>query len=79
VKIKTFILGWIVVYILISLPAMLGIGYVIDWVPDATFLQKLKGYVVEGLTNNYLIKIIISIIVSAILSLFLQKRSVKLD
>ena len=78
-KIKTFILGWIVVYILISLPAMLGIGYVIDWVPDATFLQKLKGYVVEGLTNNYLIKIIISIIVSAILSLFLQKRSVKLD
>ena len=78
-NIKTFIIGFIVIYILISLPAILGIGYVIDWVPEATFLQKFKGYVIEGLTNNYLIKIVISIIVGVIFSLFLQKRNVKVD
>ena len=70
---KTFVISFIVIYILISLPAMLGIGYVIDWMPEATELQKFKGYVIEGLTNNYLIKIVISIIVGAIFSLLLQK------
>ncbi|MEI5908167.1 hypothetical protein WAK64_14000 [Bacillus spongiae] len=70
---KTFILGFFVVYLLISLPAMLGIGYVIDWIPETTFLQKFKGNVIEGLTNNYLIKIVISVIGSAIFSLFLSK------
>lgn len=78
-NIKTFLLCFIGIYILISLPAILGIGYVIDWVPEATFLQKLKGYVIEGFTNDYLIKIVISIIVSVIFSLFLQKRNVKLE
>lgn len=40
--IKTFLLSSIVIYILISLPTMLGIGYVIDWVPEATELQNLR-------------------------------------
>ena len=57
VNMKTFILSFIVVYVLISLPVMLGFGYVIDWHPEATFLQKFNGYVMEGLTNNYLMKI----------------------
>lgn len=78
-NIKTFLLGFIVIYILISLPAMLGIGYVIDWMPEATELQKFKGYVIDGFTNNYLIKIVLSTIVSAIFSLFLQKSNLKLD
>ncbi|AWE07326.1 hypothetical protein DCE79_08025 [Lysinibacillus sp. 2017] len=78
-NIKTVIISFIVIYILVSLPAILGIGYVIDWVPEATFLQKFKGYVIEGFTNNYLFKIVISIIVSVIFSFFLQKRNVKLD
>lgn len=74
-NIKAFLLGFIIVYILISLPAMFGIGYVIDWVPDATFLQKFKVYVIEGLTNNSLTKIVISIIVGVTFSLFLSKRN----
>jgi hypothetical protein len=78
-SIKTFFLSFIVIYILISLPAMLGLGYVIDWIPETTELQKFKGYVIEGITNNYLIKIVISTIVGAIFSLFLQKRKLKLD
>ena len=75
---KTFILSFIVVYVLISLPVMLGFGYVIDWDSEATFLQKFIGYVKEGLTNNYLIKIVISLIVGAIVSLFLLNRKVNL-
>ena len=66
---KTFILSFIVVYLLISLPVMLGFGYVIDWDSEATFIQKFIGYVKEGLTNNYLIKTVISLIVGAIVSL----------
>ena len=71
---KTFILSFIVVYLLISLPVMLGFGYVIDWDLETTFLQKFIGYVKEGLTNNYLIKIVISLIVGAIVSILLSNR-----
>ena len=71
--VRKFVTGFIVIYLLISLPAMLGIGYEIDWVSEATFPQKLKGYVIEGLANNYLIKITISIIGSIIFSLFLSR------
>ena len=71
---KMFIIVFIVIYILISLPAIVGIGHVIDWVPEATGLQKFKGYVIGGLTDNYLIKIVVSIIVGVIFSLFLQKQ-----
>lgn len=73
-NIKMFIFGFIVVYLLISLPTMLGIGYVIDWIPETTLLQKFKGYVVEGLTSNYLIKMVISVIFGVIFSLFISKR-----
>ena len=73
---KTFILGFIVVYLLISLPVMLGFGYVIDWDPEATFLQKFLGYVMEGLTSNYLLKIGISLVISAIVSFLLSNRKV---
>jgi len=73
-NIKTFILGFIVSYIVISLPAMLGIGYVIDWVPGATFLQKIRGYVMEGLADHYLVKIVISGIIGVIFSLFSSRR-----
>ena len=73
---KAFILSFIVVYLLISIPVMLGFGYVIDWDPEATFLQKFIGYVKEGLTNNYLMKIGVSLIVGAIVSLLLSNRKV---
>lgn len=76
---KTFILSFIGVYLFISLPVMLGFGYVIDWVPETTFLQKFNGYVIEGLTNNYLMKIIISLVVSAFVSLILAKRKANLS
>lgn len=73
-NIKTFIFGFIIVYLLISFPTMLELGYVIDWIPETTLLQKFKVYVVEGLTSNYLIKMVISVIFSVIFSLFISKR-----
>ena len=73
VNVRTLVAGFMIVYLLMSLPAMFGIGFVIDWNPEATFSQQWKGYVMEGLAKNYLIKIVISIIVSVIFSLFLSK------
>ncbi len=72
VKIKTLVTGFIIAYLLLSLPAMFGIGVMIDWIPEATFSQKVKGYVVEGFTNNYLIKIVVSIFASVLCSFFLS-------
>ena len=78
VNMKTFILSFIVVYLLISLPVMLGFGYVIDWDSEATFIQKFIGYVKEGLKNNYLIKTVILLIIGAIVSLLLSNCKVNL-
>ncbi|TCI35697.1 MULTISPECIES: hypothetical protein [unclassified Exiguobacterium] len=61
---KSLTLIFISVYILMSLPAMLGIGYVIDWIPETTLLEKIKGHVIEGLVNNYLFKMVVSGVVS---------------
>lgn len=73
-SIKPFIPSLIIIYFLLSLPAVFGIGYVIDWAPEVTFLQKFSGYVIEGITNNYLIKLVISIFAGIIFSLFLSNR-----
>jgi hypothetical protein len=76
-KIKTVLLSIIFVSILISLPAMLRVGYVIDWIPEATILQKFKGLVMDGLSNNYLTKVIVSTIAGIIFNIiFLMKRKV---
>jgi type III secretory pathway component EscS len=73
-SLKAFMIGFVLVYLLISLPAILGIGYVIDWVPEATLFQKFKGYVVNGLLNNFLIKILIASIVGVIVSFVIARR-----
>ncbi|WP_078596418.1 hypothetical protein [Evansella clarkii] len=71
---KVFIITFILVYLLLSLPTILGIGYVIDWVPEATIPQKFKEYVADGLLNNFLIKTISSFIVGIIVSLVFTGR-----
>lgn len=76
-SIKKCIAGFIITYILISLPAIFGFGYVIDWIPEATNLQKFKGYVFYGLTNGYLFKSVVSILMSAAVDLLISKRKSK--
>lgn len=73
-NLKALFIAFVFVYVLISLPAILGIGYIIEWVPEATLFQKIKGYVVEGLLNNFLIKVVIAFIVGIVVSLVISKR-----
>lgn len=73
-NLKTFLITFVFVYILISLPGILGIGYVIDWVSEATLFQKFKGYVVDGLLNNFLIKTVIAVTVGIVVSLVTSTR-----
>ena len=76
-KIKTFLLGFISVYLLLSVPAFLGIGSVIDWVPEATFAQKFNGIVIDGLTRHALIKSVLATIISLSVSLLFFKYRVR--
>ena len=69
------LIGTIVtVYIVLSLPALLGSGRVIDWVPDATLMQIIHVTVVEALSEDYIMKFLISISVSILIGIFLRKR-----
>lgn len=76
-KIKTFFLSFISVYLLLSFPAFLGIGSVIDWVPEATFAQKFNGIMMEGLTRHALIKSILAAIISLSINLFFTKHKAR--
>ncbi|WP_426355256.1 hypothetical protein [Exiguobacterium sp. R-39] len=73
---KSFLLSFILIYLLLSLPAFFGITYVIDWVPEATLGQKFNGYVMEGLKNQFLLKSLCAVIASIVLSLLLSNRKV---
>lgn len=72
--IKMIIPSFIVIYIILSLPALFGFGYVIDWTPEATFSQKVKGYVTEGLAAHFYLKASVSIAISILLSIWLKNR-----
>ncbi|MCG1023588.1 hypothetical protein [Sutcliffiella horikoshii] len=72
---KSFFFLTIIVYLLLSLPSILGVGYVIDWVPEATAFQKAKGYIGQGLKVNFLLKLLIAVIVALIASLLRRKRT----
>lgn len=73
-NIKMLILVFLIVYLALSLPTLFGIGLVIDWVPEATLLQKINGYVLIGLTDNYLFKFVIAGLISIVLQLVMSKR-----
>ncbi|WP_349408176.1 hypothetical protein [Pseudalkalibacillus sp. SCS-8] len=64
--IRPFIAYSIVAYLLLSLPFIFGLGYEIDWIAGASLLQKLKGYILTGLTYGYMWKLIASIVVGMV-------------
>ena len=72
---KSFFIITIILYIVLSLPSIFSFGYVIDWVPEATAFQMVKGYVVEGLATNFLFKLLIAVLVGVVASLYRYKRS----
>lgn len=71
--VKSFFLSFIFVYLLISLPYMFGFGYVIDWVPEASLNQKLKGYVIEGLKYGLVLKLFISAFLGVLFTIIKKK------
>ncbi|WP_277587262.1 hypothetical protein [Psychrobacillus antarcticus] len=73
-NLKAFLITFVFTYVLISLPAILGIGKVIDWVPGATLFQKVKGYLVDGLFNNFLMKVVVASLIGVVVSLIISKR-----
>jgi len=58
--IKRFILSFVITYLFLSLLLSFSIGYTIDWIPEATLTQKIKGYVIEGFTRFNIIKLLIA-------------------
>jgi len=61
-------------YLVLSVPSLLGIGRVIDWIPDATLMQIIHVTVVEALSEDYIMKFLISISVGILIGIFLRKR-----
>lgn len=58
--IKRFILSIIITYLFLSLLLSFSIGYTIDWIPEATLAQKIKGYDFEGFTRFNVVKLLIA-------------------
>ncbi|MFA9559437.1 hypothetical protein ACERII_19185 [Evansella sp. AB-rgal1] len=73
-KIKHIWISIVSVYIVMSIPAIFGIGYVIDWVPDATLFQKIKGHVMTGFVENFLFKMVLACSVGITTSFLISRR-----
>jgi len=73
-NLKVLLITFVVAYVLISLPAIFGIGFVIDWVPEATLFQKVKGYLADGLFGHVLIKIGIAVVAVFVFHFILTAR-----
>lgn len=57
-----FILSAAAVYVVLSLPAMLGIGNVICFAQEVTWVQEVVFYSIDGLSGNFLLKLPLSLL-----------------
>ncbi|GKV70214.1 hypothetical protein NCCP2716_27120 [Sporosarcina sp. NCCP-2716] len=62
-------------YLLMSIPAMLGVGQVIDWVPEATVFQKVSGTFVSALTDHVALKLTASAVLALLVSWRWKRRA----
>ncbi|MGD6830588.1 hypothetical protein ACQCT5_00405 [Sutcliffiella halmapala] len=63
------ILTFIIIYILLSLPTMFGFGWSVEWVQGATFFQKMKVHLSEGLFGYWFPKVLIAGIAGILVSI----------
>ncbi|WP_040285067.1 hypothetical protein [Sporosarcina koreensis] len=70
---KVFLITFAAVYLILSLPAFLTAGYVIDWIPEAGLWQKVGAYTAEGLAAGAIWKTA----VAGLAALLLSSRSWK--
>ncbi|MFS0673688.1 hypothetical protein [Ornithinibacillus sp. 179-J 7C1 HS] len=73
-NLKAFWVSFVIAFLLMSLPSLFGIGYVIDWTPEATLFQKFTGYVAEVFFNNFPIKLILASLVGIIVSFVIARK-----
>ncbi|MDX8365338.1 hypothetical protein [Cytobacillus sp. IB215665] len=73
---KRFVVVIILSYVSLSVPHILGFGYVIDWIPEASTITKVSTYLREGLVYGFMYKLLISILI-AVLCIFLLLRGRK--
>lgn len=73
-NLKAFLVSFVIAFLLISLPSLFGIGYVIDWTPEASLFQKFTGYVAEVFFNNFPIKLILASLVGIVVSFVMARR-----
>lgn len=71
---KRFLIVFSLSYFIISLPNIFGFGSVIDWIPEASVIQKFKGYFLGGLKYGMIIKFIISSILGLLSCMVLKRR-----
>ncbi|MDX8361527.1 hypothetical protein SLH48_11975 [Cytobacillus sp. IB215316] len=71
---KRFVVAIILSYVILSVPHILGFGYVIDWVPEASTITKIITYIREGLVYGFVYKLLISILIAVLSSLLLRGR-----
>lgn len=68
----TFIGVLIILYFILSLPIMLGIGVAIDFVSGASWFSKAKVYFITAIEYGYKTKLIFSIIFAFLLTTILK-------
>ncbi|USG66445.1 hypothetical protein NDK47_03840 [Brevibacillus ruminantium] len=70
-----FVSIYILIYLIASLPVMLGWGVVIDFTEQATTGQKVTSYIVEGLQASWGWKMVFAWLASLGLMLWRRTRS----
>ncbi len=74
---KGFIVVFFISFVAVSLPYMMGYGISIDFQKGVHPFWVLFVYIKEGLAYNFIEKSIISIVVSAVIHLYIRKRQKK--
>ncbi|GEM_PF-3152385 len=62
-------------YLLMSIPAMAGVGQVIDWVSEATVFKKVSGAFVSALTDHVALKLVLSVVLALLVSRRWKRRA----
>lgn len=75
--IKRFVLYVVITYLLTSIAMVLGGGYVIDWVPEASLTQKAAYYIKTELFNHFGVKLMIASVISLCTVAFVKVRTAK--
>ncbi|WP_047985681.1 hypothetical protein [Ornithinibacillus californiensis] len=68
-----FTLIFFIAFIIVNLP-LFRVGYVIDWVDEATIIQKITAHIKEGLAVKLIVSIVIAILGNAIYTILKQKQ-----